>query len=193
MRKSVEGAEDISDNGIQDLKEAKITRGEIIIGISTSGAAIYVQSALEYAQKVGAKTCYISCNPEPFYRVHADSTIKVETGSEIITGSTRMKAGTATKMILNMISTTTMIKLGKVYGNLMVDLMAVNKKLVDRGIRIISKLTNTDYKFAHQKLIEAGKSVKKAIIMIKKDCTSDQAELMLEKAEGFLGRVLKES
>ena len=114
LRKSVEGAEDISDNGIQDLKEAKITRGDIIIGISTSGAAIYVQSALEYAQKVGAKTCYISCNPEPFYRVHADSTIKVETGPEIITGSTRMKAGTATKMILNMISTTTMIKLGKV-------------------------------------------------------------------------------
>ena len=193
LRKSVEGAEDIPDNGIQDLKEAKITRGDIIIGISTSGAAIYVQSALEYAQKVGAKTCYISCNPEPFYRVHADSTIKVETGPEIITGSTRMKAGTATKMILNMISTTTMIKLGKVYSNLMVDLMAVNEKLMDRGTRIISQLTNTDYEIAHQKLIEAGKSVKKAIIMIKKDCTSDQAELMLEKAKGFLGRVLKES
>ena len=193
LRKSVEGAEDISDNGIQDLKEAKITRGDVIIGISTSGAAIYVQSALEYAQKVGAKTCYISCSPEPFYRVHADSTIKVETGSEIITGSTRMKAGTATKMILNMISTTTMIKLGKVYSNLMVDLMAVNEKLMDRDTRIISQLTNTDYEIAHQKLIEAGKSVKKAIIMIKKDCTSDQAELMLEKAKGFLGRVLKES
>ena len=193
LRQSIEGAEDIPENGIQDLKEEKITRGDVILGISTSGAAIYVQSALEYAQKVGAKTCYISCNPEPFYRVHADSTIKVETGSEIITGSTRMKAGTATKMILNMISTTTMIKLGKVYSNLMVDLMAVNEKLMDRGTRIISQLTNTDYEIAHQKLIEAGKSVKKAIIMIKKDCTSDQAELMLEKAEGFLGRVLKES
>ena len=92
-----------------------------------------------------------------------------------------------------MISTTTMIKLGKVYSNLMVDLMAVNEKLMDRGTRIISQLTNTDYEIAHQKLIEAGKSVKKTIIMIKKDCTSDQAELMLEKAEGFLGRVLKES
>ena len=193
LRKSVEGAEDIPENGIQDLKVTGITNGDVIIGISTSGAAVYVQSALEYAQKIGAKTCFINCNPEPFYRVTADSIIKVETGSEIITGSTRMKAGTATKMVLNMISTTTMIKLGKVYGNLMVDLMAVNKKLVDRGIRIISKLTNTDYKFAHQKLIEADKSVKKAIIMIKKNCTLDQAELMLEKAEGLLGRVLKES
>ena len=193
LRKSVEGAEDIQDNGIQDLRDAGITKGDILIGISTSGAAVYVQSALEYAQKIGAKICYINCNPEPFYSVSADSIIKVETGPEIITGSTRMKAGTATKMVLNMISTTTMIKLGKVYGNLMIDLMSVNEKLLDRGIRIICQLTNTDYEFAHQKLIEADKSVKKAIIMIKKNCTLDQAELMLEKAKGFLGRVLKES
>ena len=193
LRKSVEGAEDIPENGIQDLQIAGITEGDVVIGVSTSGAANYVKAALKYAQKIGAKTCYITCNPEPFYRVPADSIIKIETGSEIITGSTRMKAGTATKMVLNMISTTTMIKLGKVYGNLMVDLMVVNKKLMDRGTRIISQITNTDYEFAHQKLIESDKSVKRAIIMIKKNCSSDQAELKLKKAEGFLGKVLKES
>lgn len=193
LRKSVEGAEDIPENGIQDLQIAGITEGDVVIGVSTSGAANYVKAALKYAQKVGAKTCYITCNPEPFYRVPADSIIKIETGSEIITGSTRMKAGTATKMVLNMISTTTMIKLGKVYGNLMVDLMAVNEKLMDRGTRIITQLTNTDYEYAHQKLIESDKSVKRAIIMIKKNCSSDQAELKLKKAEGFLGKVLKES
>jgi len=193
LKKSVEGAEDIPENGIQDLQIAGITEGDVVIGVSTSGAAIYVKSALEYAQKIGAKTCYITCNPEPFYRVPADSIIKIETGSEIITGSTRMKAGTATKMVLNMISTTTMIKLGKVYGNLMVDLMAVNEKLMDRATRIISQLTNTDYESAYQKLIESDKSVKRAIIMIKKNCSSDQAELKLKKAEGFLGKVLKES
>ncbi|HJM47882.1 MAG TPA: N-acetylmuramic acid 6-phosphate etherase, partial [Candidatus Marinimicrobia bacterium] len=193
LKKSVEGAEDLPENGIQDLQIAGITEGDVVIGVSTSGAAIYVKSALEYAQKIGAKTCYITCNPEPFYRVPADSIIKIETGSEIITGSTRMKAGTATKMVLNMISTTTMIKLGKVYGNLMVDLMAVNEKLMDRATRIISQLTNTDYESAYQKLIESDKSVKRAIIMIKKNCSSDQAELKLKKAEGFLGKVLKES
>ncbi|MDP7036628.1 MAG: N-acetylmuramic acid 6-phosphate etherase [Candidatus Marinimicrobia bacterium] len=193
LRKSVEGAEDIPENGIQDLQIAGITEGDVVIGVSTSGAANYVKAALKYAQEIGAKTCYITCNPEPFYRVPADSIIKIETGSEIITGSTRMKAGTATKMVLNMISTTTMIKLGKVYGNLMVDLMAVNEKLMDRGTRIITQLTNTDYEYAHQKLIESDKSVKRAIIMIKKNCSSDQAELKLKKAEGFLGKVLKES
>ncbi len=193
LRNSTEGAEDIPENGIQDLKDAKIKRGDVVIGISTSGAAVYVQSALKYAKNIGAKTCYINCNPEPFFHVSADSNILVETGPEIITGSTRMKAGTATKIVLNMISTTTMIKLGKVYGNLMVDLMAVNEKLMDRGTRIISQLTHTDFKFAHQKLIEADKSVKKAVIMIRKNCSIDEAESMLEKAEGFLGKVLKEN
>lgn len=193
LKNSVEGAEDIQENGIRDLKEVKIRKGDVIIGISTSGAAVYVQSALEYAQKIGAKTCYINCNPEPFFHVSADSIILVETGPEIITGSTRMKGGTATKMVLNMISTTTMIKLGKVYGNLMVDLMAVNEKLMDRGTRIISQITDMDYEIAHQKLIEADQSVKKAIIMIRKNCSLADAEMMLENAEGFLGKVLKEN
>ena len=107
-----------------------VSKGDIVIGISTSGAAKYVQSGLEYAKSIGAKTCYLICNSNPYYIVEADSIIKVKTGNEVITGSTRLKAGTATKMVLNMISTKTMIKLGKVYGNLMVDLMTVNQKLL---------------------------------------------------------------
>ena len=192
LKRSVEGAEDISENGIRDLKENGVSSGDIVIGISTSGAAVYVQSALTYSQQLGAKTSMIVCNSEPYYPVTVDSLIKVETGPEIITGSTRMKAGTATKLVLNMISTTTMIKLGKVYGNLMVDLMAVNEKLIDRGVRIITQLTKSDYETAREKLLEADKSVKKAIVMILKKCTHQKAELELENAGGFLSKVLKE-
>jgi len=192
LRISVEGAEDIPENGIEDLKEMGVLSGDVVIGISTSGAAVYVQSALKYSQQLGAMTSMIICNSEPYYPVMVDSVIKVETGPEIITGSTRMKAGTATKLILNMISTTTMIKLGKVYGNLMVDLMAVNEKLMDRGVRIITQLTKIDYDTAREKLLEADKSVKKAIVMILRKCTHQKAEMELEKAGGFLSKVLKE-
>ena len=144
LRKSIEGAEDKADAAIKDLTTHGVEAGDVIIGISTSGAAKYVQSALNYGHEIGAKTIYLTCTAKPFYPANVDLTVSVDVGPEIITGSTRMKAGTATKMILNMISTATMIRLGKVYGNLMVDLMAVNEKLVDRGIRIIQDITNLD-------------------------------------------------
>ena len=117
--------------------------------------------------------------------------IQANTGPEIVTGSTRMKAGTATKLIVNMISTTTMIKLGKVYGNLMIDLKTVNKKLIDRGTRIISEITGLEYNRAHERLISAENSVKSAIVMEKFKCNLEEAKAMLKNVDGFLHRLVK--
>jgi N-acetylmuramic acid 6-phosphate etherase len=169
LRNSVEGAEDDFEKAKKDLSKYKINEKDTLIGISCSGAARYIVSALKYAREKSASTVYLITNEKPYLNAKVDVIIKVNTGPEVITGSTRMKAGTATKMVLNMISTTTMIKLGKVYGNLMVDLMAVNNKLVDRGVRIISSIANVRYEIAKQKLFEAEKSVKVAIVMIKKN------------------------
>ena len=160
LRESIEGAEDSHENAIKDLEPFQINANDTLIGISCSGAAKYVISALDHARSKGAKTVYLVTNPKPYSMTDVDVVIHADTGPEIITGSTRMKAGTATKMILNMISTTTMVKLGKVYGNLMVDLMAVNEKLVDRGTRIIQKITGLDYVSSEESLIRAKKSVK---------------------------------
>ena len=190
LRESIEGAEDSHENAIKDLEPFQINANDTLIGISCSGAAKYVISALDHARSKGAKTVYLVTNPKPYSMTDVDVVIHADTGPEIITGSTRMKAGTATKMILNMISTTTMVKLGKVYGNLMVDLMAVNEKLVDRGTRIISKLTGLDYDRSKERLIESEFSVKVAIVMEIHDCTFDEANNKLNKADGFLNRII---
>ena len=190
LRKSIEGAEDEADAAINDLSAHGVGTGDVIIGISTSGAAKYVQSALNYGNEIGSKTIYLTCTAKPFYPANVDIIISVDVGPEIITGSTRMKAGTATKMILNMISTATMIRLGKVYGNLMVDLMAVNEKLVDRGIRIIQDITNLDLENSRRILIAAKMSVKTALIMVKKDCNLEIAEKLLMDANGFIRDVI---
>ena len=190
LRKSIEGAEDEADAAINDLSAHGVGTGDVIIGISTSGAAKYVQSALNYGNEIGSKTIYLTCTAKPFYPANVDIIISVDVGPEIITGSTRMKAGTATKMILNMISTASMIRLGKVYGNLMVDLMAVNEKLVDRGIRIIQDITNLDLENSRRILIAAKMSVKTALVMVKKDCNLDIAEKLLMDANGFIRDVI---
>ena len=190
LRKSIEGAEDKADDAIQDLTTHGVGKGDVIIGISSSGAAIYVQSALNHGHEIGSKTIYLTCNAKPFYPANVDVAICVDVGPEIITGSTRMKAGPATKMVLNMISTATMICLGKVYGNLMVDLMAVNEKLVDRGIRIIQDFTNLDLENSRRILVAAKMSVKTALVMVKKDCNLDVAEKLLFDANGFLRDVI---
>ena len=190
LRKSIEGAEDDSNAAKSDLKNFKITKNDLIIGISCSGAAKYVVSALEYGKEKGAKTVYLVTNPKPYLRADADVIITVDTGPEIITGSTRMKAGTATKMVLNMISTATMVSMGKVYGNLMVDLMAVNDKLIDRGIRIIQNLTGLDYESSNHYLNRSNGSVKAAIVMIKNNCELKDAEDLLQEAGGSLRKVI---
>ena len=190
LRNSVEGAEDDFEKAKKDLLKYKINKKDTLIGISCSGAARYIVSALKYAREKSASTVYLITNEKPYLNAKVDVIIKVNTGPEVITGSTRMKAGTATKMVLNMISTTTMIKLGKVYGNLMVDLMAVNNKLVDRGVRIISSIANVSYEIAKQKLFEAEKSVKVAIVMIKKNCDLNTSKNLLQSVDGNLHRVI---
>ena len=190
LRKSIEGAEDQPESAVKDLDPFGINDKDVVIGISCSGAAAYVVSALEYARKLGAKTVYLVTNPDPYKMAEVDIVIVVDTGPEIITGSTRMKAGTATKMVLNMISTATMVQLGKVYGNLMVDLMAVNEKLIDRGVRIIIQLTGLDRKDALERLKEAKMSVKKAVVMETKGIPLQETERLLEKVKGSLRQAL---
>ena len=191
LRRSIEGAEDDQFQAEEDLEKYNISSNDLLIGISCSGAAEYVISALEYAKKKSAKTVYLITNPAPYLSTSVDKVIAVDTGPEIVAGSTRMKAGTATKMILNMISTTTMISMGKVYGNLMVDLMAVNEKLVDRGARIIKKITGESYEKSLETLIKANKSVKIAIVMIVKSCDAIEANNLLDNANGMLRKVIK--
>ena len=190
LRNSVEGAEDRPEEAILDLEKYDVNQNDTLVGISCSGAANYVVSALDHAKDNGAKTVYLVTNPNPFKITEVDVIINAVTGTEVVTGSTRMKAGTATKLILNMISTATMIRLGKVYGNLMVDLMAVNDKLVDRGTRIIEQLTDLDYNGAQLKLFEAEKSVKTAIVMEKLNCTLSEARGKLDNAGGFLRNLI---
>ena len=191
LRKSIEGAEDQPESAVKDLDPFGINDKDVVIGISCSGAAAYVVSALEYARKLGAKTVYLVTNPDPYKMAEVDIVIVVDTGPEIITGSTRMKAGTATKMVLNMISTATMVQLGKVYGNLMVDLMAVNEKLIDRGVRIIIQLTGLDRKDALERLKEAKMSVKKAVVIETKGIPLQETERLLEKVKGSLRKALE--
>ena len=190
LRRSIEGAEDKPENAIKDLEPFDINERDVIIGISCSGAAAYVVAALDHSRGKKAKTVYLITNPKPYSATSVDVTISVDTGPEIITGSTRMKAGTATKLVLNMISTASMVRLGKIYGNLMVDLMAVNDKLVDRGTRIIDQLTGLGYETSRKKLFDAGKSVKVAVVMVRNNCDKRSAEKLLSDAGGFLRKVI---
>lgn len=191
LKSSVEGAEDDKNSILIELKSYGICNKDTLIGISCSGAAEYVVSGLTFARQSGAKTAYLITNKKPYLTTEVDTLISVITGPEILTGSTRMKAGTATKMVLNMISTTTMIKLGKVYGNLMVDLMAVNKKLCDRGARIISQVSGLNLNNSELLLIKADYSVRCAIVMHFLDCDLREAKHQINITNGFLSKILK--
>lgn len=188
---SIEGAEDQPEAAIRDLEPYQINEKDTLIGISCSGAAAYVVSALDHARENGAKTVYLVTNPNPFKMTEVDIIIRAITGPEIVTGSTRMKAGTATKLILNMISTATMIRLGKTYGNLMVDLQAVNEKLVDRGARIIHEVTGLEMERCSQLLIASNMSVKVGIVMGLLHCSKEEAIQRLELQKGHLRNVIK--
>ena len=191
LRQSIEGAEDKPEDAERDLKSIDVREGDVVIGIASSGTTTYVLHALQYAKTKGSSTVFLICNPSPIVEIDVDVLIAVDVGQEVITGSTRMKSGTATKMILNMISTATMVRLGKVYGNLMVDLKAVNEKLVDRGNRIISQLTGLDYDSANNLLMDAEKEVKTAIVMHHQKCDYDTARQTLDDNDGFLRFVIE--
>jgi N-acetylmuramic acid 6-phosphate etherase len=188
--RSIESAEDIPKDAVRDLNAIGIKKGDILIGIASSSTTPYVIAGLRYGKQIGCGTVFLICNPVPAESEYFDITISVDLGPEIITGSTRMKAGTATKLILNMISTTTMVKMGKVYGNLMVDLMVVNEKLRDRGIRIIENLTDLNYKDAGKTLKDSGGSVKTALIMIHRFCTRAEAKILINKFDGNLRKII---
>ena len=164
LYKSIEGAEDSFEDGFNSLKDKKITSNDSVIGISANGEAPFVLGALNYAFSISASTSLISFN-ELKKKKFVKNNLSIIVGPEIITGSTRMKAGTATKLILNMISTTAMIKMNKTYSNYMVDLKISNNKLQQRGIRIISEITGVDTDSASLLLKKANKNVKAAIVM----------------------------
>jgi N-acetylmuramic acid 6-phosphate etherase len=141
LTRAVEGAEDREEDGAADLRLARLSAADVLVGIATSGRTPYVIGGLKHARSIGAATIGLSCNPQSALHEHADIAITPVVGPEVVSGSTRLKAGTATKMVLNMLSTGTMVRLGKTYGNLMVDLQARNAKLVERSARIVSLVT----------------------------------------------------
>ncbi|MGW6300504.1 N-acetylmuramic acid 6-phosphate etherase [Peribacillus butanolivorans] len=188
--RAIEGAEDKEEFGERDLTNVDLTANDTVIGIAASGRTPYVKGALQYARKVGAKTVALSCNKNSIITEVANIGIEVEVGPEVLTGSTRMKAATAHKMVLNMISTATMIRMGKVYENLMVDVNVSNQKLKDRAISIIQTVTNVEYDIAMKMLDKANNQVKPAIVMIKTSTTYDQATELLEKADGDVRKAI---
>ena len=183
LRTGIEGAEDVLEGAIEELKKMNFSKKDSLIGIAASGRTPYVVGALKYAKEIGAASIALSCNLNSELSKFADIAIEVDTGAEILAGSTRLKAGTAQKLVLNMISTVSMIKLGKTYGNLMVDLQVSNIKLRDRAIRIIQAATNCDIKKAKDALQESKDQVKVAIVMILLDTSAEKA-LELLKASG---------
>ena len=165
MRKAVEGAEDSKELAVNDLKELGLNEKDTLVGLAASGRTPYVIGGLEYAKSLGAKTVAVSCVKNAKISALADAPIEVVVGAEAVTGSTRMKAGTAQKMVLNMISTTTMVKIGKVYQNLMVDVATTNEKLRVRALNIVSEATGIDKENSRKLLEESGYDVKVAIVM----------------------------
>ena len=166
MTVAVEGAEDDAELGAQDLKELNLTANDMVVGIAASGRTPYVIGGLDYARSIGATTGTIACNKQAEISQHAELPIEVDCGPEFLTGSTRLKSGTAQKLILNMISTISMIGIGKVFNNLMVDVKPTNEKLVERSKRIIVQATDADYETAARYFEEAEQNVKLAIVMI---------------------------
>jgi N-acetylmuramic acid 6-phosphate etherase len=190
LRKSSEASEDSPEQGAADLAAHGFTSQDTLIGIAASGRTPYVLGALAHARKIGALTIALTCVTDSAIAAIADISIAPVTGPEVLTGSTRMKAGTATKLVLNMISTGIMIKTGAVYGNLMVNLQATNAKLADRAQRIIMAATQTDQTTAASLLQQAG-TVKTAIVMQKLSLNRAAAETKLEASKGKLATALK--
>ena len=185
---AVENAEDDAELGAQDLKNIQFCANDVLVGIAASGRTPYVLGAMAHASAVGATVCSISCNPgSPLARA-ADISMVAVVGPEIVTGSFCMKAGTAQKLILNMLSTGAMIRTGKVYGNLMVDVEATNAKLVERQKRIVMEATDCERTTAERALAEADNHCKTAIVMILAGLTADEARHRLQSSNGFISQ-----
>ncbi|CNL20267.1 N-acetylmuramic acid 6-phosphate etherase [Yersinia alsatica] len=190
LLKAVEGAEDDMSLGERDLQALKLTPTDMVVGLAASGRTPYVIGALRYARQLGCPTAAISCNPDSPIAQEAQVAISPVVGPEALTGSTRMKSGTAQKLVLNMLSTGAMVKLGKVYQNLMVDVKATNVKLVDRACRIVVEATGASRTEAENALSQTEFEVKPAILMILKGVTAEQARQSLQQHNGYLRAAL---
>lgn len=188
--RSVEGAEDDADAGRADLLALNLTPDDAVVGIAASGRTPYVLGALAYAGEVGALTVGIACNVPAAVLDAAQIAIGVPVGPEVITGSTRMKAGTAQKLVTNMLSTAVMVKLGKVYGNLMVDMRPTNVKLVDRARRMVAQIAGVEYDEAARLLDAGGSEIKTAVVMARRGVDAAQARELLRVAGGRLRAVI---
>lgn len=190
--RAVEGAEDDPNLGRLDLQKIHLVKEDLVIGIAASGRTPYVLGGLEYATEVGCHTVAISCNPGSVIGKYAQLAIEVVPGSEVLTGSTRLKAGTCQKLILNMISTATMVGCGKAYQNLMVDVVQTNEKLVTRAQNIVMEATGVNRETAKKMILEAGGSCKKAIVMILANCDAEAAQKRLDQAKGHVREAIRE-
>ncbi|BEM49617.1 N-acetylmuramic acid 6-phosphate etherase [Serratia marcescens] len=190
LLKAVEGAEDDAALGEADLRALNLTAVDMVVGLAASGRTPYVIGALRYARGLGCPTAAISCNPDSPIVHEAQVAISPVVGPEALTGSTRLKSGTAQKLVLNMLSTGAMVKLGKVYQNLMVDVKATNVKLVDRACRIVVEATGAERAQAEAALAQTGFEVKPAILMILAGVSADEAQQRLQRHDGYLRAAL---
>lgn len=186
LRRSQEGAEDDAEQALRDIERHEVRAVDVVCGLAASKRTPYVVAAVSRARQVGAKTVFITTNPRHSFTLDVDVAICPEVGPEVIMGSTRMKSGTAQKMVLNMLTTASMIKLGKVYENMMVDVQLNSQKLVERAKRIIMVVTGVDYDTASTYLDRSGGHVKTAIVMIANNMTAEEARACLEQAGGFV-------
>lgn len=189
--KAVEGAEDSKELGVQDMQNIHFSQKDVLVGIAASGRTPYVRGCMECAKRLGAPTVAVTCCPGSELDQFADIGIAPAPGPEVVTGSTRMKSGTAQKMVLNMLSTGAMIKLGKVYGNLMVDVKPSNEKLIRRCVTIVCSVAECTEAEATKALEDCDYRPKVAIVMVLRGVNADTACAMLQKAEGRIAKVLE--
>lgn len=190
---AVEGAEDSTANGARDLRKVRLSGKDIVVGIAASGTTPYVLSALRYARKRGAATVALMANPRMPLARFAKIVIAPSVGAEVLTGSTRLKAGTAQKMVLNMLSTASMARLGHVYENLMIDVALTNKKLAGRALRMLAEAGGRDLSAARRALRQSKHDLRVALVMLKRRCSASQARKLLSRARGNLRTALGES
>jgi N-acetylmuramic acid 6-phosphate etherase len=190
--RSVEGAEDHPEDGAESIKKRRVRAGDVVVGLAACGQTAFVHGALRQARQIGAATIFVTCAPEAVCHIPAGIIINPVVGPEVVTGSTRMKAGTATKLVLNMLTTGAMIRLGKVYGNLMVDLKATNRKLRDRSVRIVMEMTKLSRPRAAKLLARAQGKVKAAIVMHFRKTDLADALRILDECNHFLRKAIEE-
>ena len=190
LRHPIEGAEDSYEDGYELMKDIQVTDCDVVVGITASGRTKYVLGAIERAKEMGAFTVGICTNANSDLERMANLTIAPLVGAEVIQGSTRLKSGTAQKMVLNMLTTGSMIKIGKVYKNYMVDMKPSNEKLMDRSVRLVVEATGVTNEDAYEQLKQCGFHVKTAIVMIMRNCSFKEAKLLLEQTEGYVSAAI---